>query len=162
MKPAVSLHTFAATHPRWAVEAGVPNDTGWIRGVDFTRPTIDPFAALIDRIGERCRTSDRKTIAGWFTLTFGLSSWSAIAPGLLAGVVPDVSLTNVSFRFAPSLESVERIGIHQMRVVTDAAEDDAIRTALRAQLVTQAEPVAAALHAWSGLSLRAIWGLVAS
>src|SRR4029079_18495921 len=70
--------------------------------------------ALLERIGQRFRTRDRKTIAASFALRFGWASVMAIGPYLQYRCVPDVGLENVSFKFKESA-FFERMAIHAPR-----------------------------------------------
>lgn len=161
--------------PKWRVDVGVPGDQdGWIRGVDFTRAGSGPFHDLLQRTGARLKTADRKTIAALFALRFGWAGGVALAPYLTHGCVLDVSLENVSFRFREDT-LFDRASLHQPRglaVLTDVtpvhpslrllADTSALTAALREMLRAQAAPVVAALHAWSGFSVKATWGMLTS
>jgi hypothetical protein len=55
-------------------------ESGWIDGTDLRDAGAGPFHALLRRIGDVARTTDRRTIAASFALRFGWSSAIAIAP----------------------------------------------------------------------------------
>jgi FhuF 2Fe-2S C-terminal domain len=158
----------------WNVEVGKPADPGWIAGADLRTAASGPLNALLARIGERARTSDRRTIAASFALRFGWASAMAIAPYLRHGCVPDIGLDNVSFKFKPST-FFERTAIHVPRGIVVAGDPraahpsvssvpdaDALTAALRRELVAQATPVVDALFEWSGFARRGTWGQLTS
>ena len=163
-----------ALAPGWAVEVGRPMDGGWIRGDDFRDATTGPFSALLERIGARSRTDDRRTIAGSFALHFGWTSAMVIAPYLRFGCVPDCALENIAVRFNRSAY-VDATAVYEargtvaaahpsashgsMRVVPDEA---ALLRTLRDGLAAQGAPVVDALYRWSGFAERASWGVLTS
>lgn len=128
--------------------------TGWIAGADLRDASAGPFNALLERIGVRSRTTDRKTIAGSFALTFGWSAALPIESYLRDQTVLDVSLDNVAFKFNANA-AFERIVLRETRTI--ATPGDPLR-ALRGVLVAQAEPVVDALYRWSGFARRGTWG----
>jgi hypothetical protein len=149
-------------------------ESGWIDGTDLRDAGAGPFLALLLRIGEVARTTDRRTIAASFALRFGWSSAIAIAPYLQSRWVPDVALDNVSFAFSAAT-AFERAALHAVRGVAAAGDPraadpsiatvpdgDALRRALRDALVDQSTPVVAALERWSGFEPRGTWGLLTS
>jgi FhuF 2Fe-2S C-terminal domain len=173
--PVVAIYdALRALDASWQVELGVPDGPGWISGEDLYDATTGPFHALLVRIGERAKTTDRRTIAASFALRYGWASAMAIAPYLRARCVPDIALDNVSFKFREST-FFERTAIHEprgtvladderaahptMAAVADAA---ALRRVLREALVAQATPVVAALYGWSGFAPRGTWGMLTS
>lgn len=139
-------------NPRWVVEIGVPTGERWLAGRTLTEPESGPLADLLAAIGARLQTQNRKVIAASFALRFGWSSAAAIAPWLVSGCVPDVSLDNVSLRFTDGA-LFEQVAVHDPRVA---------ETGLRAQLIAQATPVVDALQRWSHFPRNAIWGQIAS
>jgi hypothetical protein len=158
----------------WGVEIGRPAPgTGWIVGAELAEAASGPLNELLLQIGERLKTTDRRTIAALYALRFGWASAMAIAPYVKYNCVPDVSLDNVSLRFKAST-FFERTAIHDARGVVIAGEqDDAldVRTVpdqvsllrcLRDELVAQAQPVVAALYDWSGFAPRGTWGMLTS
>lgn len=161
-------------NPSWHVEMGRPSGPGWIAGSDLCLATHGPFHELLSRIGERAKTTDRRTIAAVFALRFGWASAMAIAPYLKFACVPDIGLDNVSFKFRAST-LFERTAIHEPRgtvVRGDPREDHAsmsivgtehaLLRALRDALVRQSTPVVDALFEWSGFARRGTWGMVTS
>ena len=149
-------------------------ESGWIHGTDLRDAGIGPFHALLLRIGEVARTSDRRTIAASFALRFGWSSAIAIAPYLQSRWVPDIALDNVSFAFSRST-AFERAALRAVRGVVVAGDSraadasmstvpdaDGLRRALRDALIAQAAPVVAALEQWSGFAPRGTWGQLTS
>jgi hypothetical protein len=101
-----------ARHPKWYVEIGQPQGTGWIPGTNLMTASEGPFQALLVRIGERLHTADRCTIAASFALRYGWSSGMAIAPYLLYHCVATMTLDNVSFKFHDNT-SFERVALHR-------------------------------------------------
>jgi ferric iron reductase protein FhuF len=158
----------------WAVEIATPNGPEWIAGVDLMIATTGPFNELLERIGERAKTSDKKTIAASFSLRYGWASAMAIAPFLRFNCVPDIALDNVSFKFREST-LLEQTAVYVPRgtviagdaraahpmiaTVPDAA---ALLAHLRMALVSQGRPVVEALYEWSGFARRATWGMLTS
>lgn len=158
----------------WIVEVGTPVGAGWIAGVDMSDASRGPLNDLLLAIGERAGTDDRRTIAASFALRFGWASVMAIAPFLRDACVPDIRLENTSCRFKEST-FFERAAVHVPRgvvcpgdqrashpLVTVVPDDQELLLALRHVLVTQAEPVVAALHAWSGFAPKGTWGMLTS
>ena len=163
-----------ALNASWGVEIDRPSGAGWIAGTDFRVASAGPFNELLERIGERAKTRDRKTIAASFSLRFGYASAMAIAPYLRFRCVPDVSLDNVSFKFRETT-MFERTAIYEPRGVVVAgdarathptmatvADDTALVRALRTTLVSQSAPVVDALYEWSGFARRGTWGMLTS
>lgn len=159
---------------RAASEPMTTPECGWINGTDLRDAGAGPFHALLQRIGDAARTTDRRTIAASFALRFGWSSATAIAPYLQSRWVPDIALDNVSFAFGPST-AFERAALHVVRGVVVAGDPrasdvsistvpdgDGLRRALREALVAQSMPVVAALERWSGFAPRGTWGLLTS
>jgi ferric iron reductase protein FhuF len=158
----------------WHVEITKPSGSGWIAGVDLRAADRDPFNELLTRIGDRSKTTDRRTIAASFALRFGWASAMAIAPYLRGRCVPDIALENVSFKFREST-FFERTAIHDARGVLIAgdprathpsmqtvADGDALLRALRTALVEQATPVVESLYRWSGFARKGTWGMLTS
>jgi len=158
----------------WTVEVGRPTGAGWIAGDQFRDATTGPFRTLLERIGTRSQTDDRRTIAGSFALHLGWTSAMAIAPFLRFRCVPDCSLGNIALRFNQSAY-VDGTAICEARgtVVADdpcarhpsmrtVPNDRALLHVLRATLVAQSAPVVAAVFAWSAFAERAIWGVLTS
>lgn len=163
-----------ALHAGWGVELGRPTGAGWVTGDAFRDATSGPFRALLERIGTRSQTDDRRTIAGSFALHFGWTSAMAIAPFLRFHCVPDCSLGNIAIRFNASAY-VDGTAVYDARgtVVPDdpSAQHPAMRTvpndqallrALRDVLVAQSAPVVEAVFAWSAFAERATWGVLTS
>jgi hypothetical protein len=144
-------------HPNWYVEFGRREGDGWIPGDAFRAPVQGLFFDLLSRIGARLKTPDRGIAAAAFALGFGRSAAAAVAPFLLHGCVPDLRLDNASFRF-DERTLFERVSLHAPRAVR---EGDAL-AALRDTLVEETDPVVDALHVWSGLTHKAIWGQMAA
>jgi ferric iron reductase protein FhuF len=175
MSPIVAVcQAVHARHPTWAGDMGRPRGTGWGPGVDLMTAGEGPFRALLERIGERLHTSDRRTIAASFALRYGWSSGVAIAPYLLYHCVPTVTLDNVSFQFHDKM-SCDRVALHQPAgamlrqdhvaphpSIECLPSPQALIARLRTSLVQQAEPVVDALSAWSQFSRRGVWGLITS
>lgn len=166
--------TLRALHAGWTVELGRPTGTGWIAGDQFRDATNGPFRTLLERIGTRSQTDDRRTIAGSFALHLGWTSAMVIAPFLRFRCVPDCSLGNIAIRFN-QLAYVDGTAIYEARgtVVADdaCAGHPALRTvpnerallrALRDALVEQSAPVVEAVYDWSSFGERAIWGVLTS
>ena len=163
-----------ALHAGWGVELGRPAGAGWISGDEFRDARSGPFRALLECIGARSQTDDRRTIAGSFALHFGWTSAMAIAPFLRFRCVPDCSLGNIAIRFNQSAY-VDGTAVYEARgtVVADdpcahhpsmrtAPDDRALLRALRDALVAQSAPVVAAVFDWSAFAERAIWGVLTS
>jgi ferric iron reductase protein FhuF len=168
------LQALRARHANWYVELGQPAGRGWIAGSDLTIATEGPFNALLSAMGERLQTSDRRTIAASFALRYSWSCGIAIAPYLLHGCVPKITLDNVSFRFHEGT-AFERAALHQplgVMLQQDGVPEhpciqslptpEALLRCLRISLVQQAEPVVEALYDWSKFSRRGIWGMITS
>ncbi len=158
----------------WTVEIGRPEGPGWVAGVDLRDASAGPFLGLLERIGERAQTADKRTIAASFALRYGWASAMAIAPYLRGQCVPDIALDNVSFKFKPST-FFERTAIYEPRGTVTAADPrahsdslstvadaEALLAELRRALIAQATPVVDALHAWSGFARRGTWGMLTS
>jgi ferric iron reductase protein FhuF len=158
----------------WRVEIARPAGPEWIAGAELRDATTGPFNTLLERIGERTRTADKRTIAALFALRLGWTSAMAIAPYLRFRCVPDVSLDNVAFKFREST-FLERTAMYTARGVvvrgdprashpslTTVDDEDALLAALRTTLVEQARPVVDALYAWSGFAPRGTWGQLTS
>ncbi len=169
-----ALEDLRAADPGCHVELGHPVGPGWIAGADLRVADDGPFHALLVRIGQSARTTDRRTIAASFALRFGWASAMAIAPYLRARCVPDIALANTSFRFRAST-FFEYAALHEPRgwvVAGDAraghpslgavADRHALRRTLRIALVGQATPVVDALYRWSGFAPRGTWGMLTS
>jgi len=163
-----------ALDPSWDVALGEPEGPHWIRGTDLTAPDRGKLHDLLERIGARLETSNRKIIAAAFALRFGWSSAAAIGPYLVARCVPDLRLENVSFRFGAST-LFERVALHKPRGamlnpdvdaphpdVTVVHDPSALRNHLRDALLANAGPVVEGLYLWSRFPRRAIWGQVFS
>jgi hypothetical protein len=101
-------------HPNWYVEFGKRAGGGWIPGKELQEPDIGAFNALLARIGQRLKTSDRKIIAASFALRFGWSAGAAVAPFLLHQCVPDIGLENVSLKFN-DFTLFEKVSMHEAR-----------------------------------------------
>ena len=133
-----------------------------------------PFNALLSHIGETFHTSDRRTIAASFALCYSWSSGIAIAPYLFRQCVPKISLDNVSFKFhdntffeqaalhQPEGVMLQQEGLARHPFIQSLSSPKALLCWLRDSLVHQAEPIVEALYAWSGFSIRGIWGLITS
>ncbi|HXX68777.1 MAG TPA: (2Fe-2S)-binding protein [Polyangiaceae bacterium] len=163
-----------AINPSWDVIVGEPEGPLWIRGTDLSTPERGKLRELLDRIGTRLETSNRKIVAAAFALRFGWSSAAAIGPYLVARCVPDLRLENTSLRFGEST-LFERAAIHRprgamLRSDVGAAHPDvtvvddlsALRDHLRDVLVAHARPVVDGLYSWSRFPKRAIWGQIFS
>ncbi len=151
--------TLRALNPSWYVEVGRPSGPGWIAGDDLRDATGRPFHEFLLRIGERAKTTDRRTIAASFALRFGWASAMAIAPYLKFACVPDIALGNVSFKFREST-FFERTAIHEPRGAF--GDSPALLRVLREALVEQSRPVVDALFEWSGFARRGTWGMLTS
>ena len=158
----------------WGVEIIKPRGPGWIAGSDLRTAMTGPFNELLERIGERAKTDDRRTIAASFSLRYGWASAMAIAPYMKFQCVPDISLDNVSFKFREST-FFERTAMYEPRgtviardpraahpMMATVADDHALLRTLRTALVTQGTPVVQALHEWSGFAPKATWGMLTS
>lgn len=156
-----ALAYLEAIEPRWAVAVGVPSGGGWVSGEELTIPDEGPLAAVLATIAARMQTEDRKVVALSFALRYGWSSAVAIAPCLASYCVPDIGLANVSLRFGESA-LFERVSLHAARGFYQPAEPARALEVLRAVLVAQARPVVDALHAWSRLACKVLWGQVVS
>jgi hypothetical protein len=172
---AKAIQSLAAINTKWRVDVGIPESAPeWIRGIDFLDAYQGPFRALLDRIGERFKTEDRKTIAASFALRFGWTASSAIGPYITFRCVPDISLANVSFRFRENtlFDRSAIYSLHGSVLETDPnREHPSVRSAedhcrlletFRSELVAQASPVVDALFEWSKFSKSAIWGMITS
>jgi ferric iron reductase protein FhuF len=147
----------------WNVHIGQPPAVdGWIVGSTLADASSGPLNELLLRIGERVKTTDRRTIAALYAMRFGWASAMAIAPYVKFHCVPDISLDNISLKFKPST-FLSRMAIHEPRgVMHDANGRDGLRTELRRQLTEQAVPVVDALYRWSGFAPRGTWGMLTS
>lgn len=163
-----------ALNASWSVDVGRPSGAGWIAGTELRVASTGPFNELLLRIGERARTTDRRTIAASFALRYGWASAMAIAPYLKYACVPDVALENVSLKFREST-FFERTAIHEARgvmvaddprachpAITSVADRHELLRSLRSALMTQAVPVVEALHDWSGFARIGTWGMLTS
>ena len=168
------FHELRAMNPKWYVEMGRPRGPGWITGTDLLTATGGPLNALLNEIGDRLQTSDRRTIAASFALRYGWSSAVAIAPYLLHHCVPKITLDNVSFKFHETT-SFERAALHRpegVMLLQDGAaphpsiqwlpSPQALLRWLRTSLMQQAQPVVDALYGWSHFSMRGLWGMLTS
>jgi ferric iron reductase protein FhuF len=161
--------------PKWLVEIGEPGlSLGWIGGADFRKGDEGAFPALLNRIGERLHTADRRTIAASFSLRFGWSSWVAIVPYVLNRCVPEIGLHNISLKFGANTLH-ERTALHVPRgavlaneneadhpLVRSAQDSSALLRLLRIQLLEQTRPMVDALYDWSGFSKKGAWGQITS
>jgi ferric iron reductase protein FhuF len=149
-------------HPNWFVEFGEREGDGWIKGKDFRTPVRGPFMDLLSRIGDRLKTPDHGIVAAAFALGFGRSAAAVVGPFLLHRCVPDLRLENASFRF-DQRTLFERVSLHRVSgVTTGEGELAELLAVLRDTLVDETEPVVDALHRWSGLTHKAIWGQMAA
>lgn len=150
-------------HPNWDLVLGVPDGNGWLRGSDLLFPDAVPFRDLIQVLGARRETEDRRAMVASFSLRFGWSAGVAIAPFLLCRAVPNMSLDNISLKFG-EYGLLERVALHRAEGVigADEGQTEDLRRYLRQTLVGQATPIVDALHAWSRFSVRAIWGMITS
>jgi FhuF 2Fe-2S C-terminal domain len=111
--PIVSAYDRLRTlHPNWYVEWGRRDGNGWIPGEALIDPSTGGLGDLLQRIGMRMRTEDRKIIAASFVLRFGWSAGVAIAPYLLERCVPDIGLSNVSMKFSEGT-LFEKVSLHE-------------------------------------------------
>jgi len=167
-------HALESLNASWRVEIGRSSGPGWLDGRDFRDATRGPFNDLLNLIGARANTTDRKTIAASFALRFGWASVMVIAPFLLFDCVPDVSLDNISLKFRES-SFFEKTAVHEPRgvvVAGDPRADDpsmstvpdhrALMHVLRDALVGQSAPMVDALFEWSGFAHRGTWGMLTS
>ena len=173
--PLIAIYdALRAFRPKWHVEIGNPSGTGWIAGTDFLITTAGSFHELLSRIGERARTTDRKTIAAAFALRYGWSAGVAIAPSLTHHCVPNIALDNISLKFTEST-LFERVALHrpegamlQQEGVTQhpsvqlLSSHTDVLARLRESLVQQASPIVEALYRWSSFSLKGTWGMITS
>lgn len=158
----------------WGGAVGRPQGLGWIAGDAFRDAATGPFNALLERIGARSQTDDRRTIAGSFALHFGWISAMAIAPFLRFRCVPNVTLGNIAIRFNRSayvegtavFEAVGTVVAGDERArhpsMSTVPDDHALLRALRGALIEQSAPVVTAVQAWSGFAERATWGVLTS
>lgn len=170
-----SIRSLKAINPKWQIDIGVPEpQLEWIHGVQFLDAERGPFRALLDRIGERFKTDDRKTIAASFALRFGWTASSAIGPYIVHRCVPEIGLENVSFRFRENT-IFDRTAIYSLRgavslddpnrshpSVKSVCDPEHLLQKFRSELVMQASPMVQTLFEWSRFSRSAIWGLIAS
>jgi len=161
-------------NPKWRVEVGEPGDLpGWIRGSDLSRATDGPFHELLERICDRLRTTDKRTVAASFSLRFGWCASVAIAPYLVRHTVLNVSLANIALRFRDdtlfdraALLSPEGTMFGDApsshALVRYESEQKILLRLLRGELQRQTTPVVEALFQWSGFSRKGAWGMVTS
>lgn len=162
------------TDTSWNAEIGRGDGNGWVTGDELREASHGPFNDLLVRIGQRTKTTDRRTIAASFALRIGWSSAMAIAPYVQHACVPDIGLDNVAFKFKEST-FFERTALLAPRGTVVANDARAIHTSmrtvaappellatLRAALVAQAEPIVDALYRWSGFARRGTWGMLTS
>lgn len=164
-----------AIDSKWQIEVGEPSgDPYWLRGTDMVTACDGPFRILLERIADRLRTRDRRTVAASFALRFGWTASAAIGPVMISGCLPSVVLGNVSFRFREDT-LFERTTVHELRGFAIRAADDrqhpkiqtlmdldALIQQLRWELSAQAAPVVEALYEWSGFSRKGSWGMITS
>jgi FhuF-like iron-sulfur protein len=164
-----------AIDPKWRVDIGEPGaHSGWIRGTDFLKATAGPFHSLLERIGARLHTGDRRTVAASFALRFGWIASVAIGPFLTHRCVPHVGLSNISLKFREDT-LFERTALHKPSglflavpgntphpLVQGAGDFTMLLRALRRELEQQALPVVEALYEWSGFSRKGSWGMITS
>lgn len=146
----------------WSLQIGDPVEGGWIRGDDLRRPGAGPLHHLLAQIAVRSQAADdRRTVAAGFVLRYAWSSGVAIAACFLHRAIPDITLDNISLKFSAGT-MFERLAMHDPRGIVRDVDEAALIRALRVQLVSQAESVVEALHAWSGFSRRGLWGQITS
>jgi hypothetical protein len=117
----------------------------------------------------RAGTTDRKALVASFALRYGWSAGAAIAPFLLCRLVPNVSLENISIKFAGQHHLFERVALHRAEGIIlantgsqklsnlcRASSLRQLRQSLRHTLIQQATPIVEALHHWSRFSTKAI------
>ena len=150
-------------NPSWDVQIGRPgSEDGWVAGDQLATASSGPLHELLERIGARVKTTDRRTIAALYALRFGWASAMAIAPYVKFNCVPDVSIENISLKFKSST-FLERMAIHEPRgTILGSADRDMLRRELRRQLTAQATQVVDALYHWSGFAHRGTWGMLTS
>lgn len=155
--PFVAMYrTLAAVNPLWRVDLGTPTGPGWIRGADLRQADAGPFHAFLAELGRKGETSDRRAIAAAFALRFGWSSGAMIAAYVFHAWVPSMALDNASFLFNERT-LFERLALHEA-----AGSVHSPIGRLRDGLIRQAEPVGETLFNWSRLSIKGLWGLIAS
>jgi hypothetical protein len=66
--------SLAALNARWTVEIARPAGPGWLDGEDFRDATRGRFNDLLNLVGARANTADRRTIAAVFALRLGWAS----------------------------------------------------------------------------------------
>lgn len=107
-----SLRRLQSVVSKWRFDVGVSAvSPEWLRGTDFACARSGPFRYVLERIAERLRTTDRKTVEASFALRFGWSAVTAIGPSLFDECVLDIALENVSLKFRLDT-SFERTAIH--------------------------------------------------
>ncbi|HTU57671.1 MAG TPA: (2Fe-2S)-binding protein [Polyangiales bacterium] len=156
--------TLRRTNANWHVHEGEPTEPGWLRAHALTDPNTGPLADLLRRIGERLKSEDKKVVACSFLLRFAWSAAAAVGPFLVARCVPDMSLENSALKFSADAALFERVALFELRGAPEPSgrgSRDA-HARLRNTLLQQATPVVEALHAWSGMPLRSLWGQVLS
>jgi hypothetical protein len=62
-------------NPDWESEIGSRQAGGWLDGLVLQCLEALPFSDLLDRIAERLKTEDRRTVATAFAVCLG---WSAV------------------------------------------------------------------------------------
>jgi hypothetical protein len=176
LSPVVDIYScLRSLNASWAVHVGRPADApGWVHGEALTDAFSGSFNDLLRNIGERAKTSDKRTIAASFCLRYGWASAMAIAPYLRYHCVPDVALANISLKFKEST-FFERTAIHEPRgvmvtgdpraahpsIAVVASNHELVRE-LRRALADQATPVVESLYQWSGFARRGSWGMITS
>jgi ferric iron reductase protein FhuF len=162
-------------HPNWFVVMGKPTGPGWLCGVDLINPGQEPLCHLFNALGAQWQTADRRTLVASFALRYGWSAGVAIAPFLLCRLVPNVTLENISIKFAGPYHLFERVALHRAEGMIFSTEYSQnlgtlhiasslhqLRQSLRQTLIQQATPIVEALHQWSRFSIRALWGMITS
>jgi hypothetical protein len=146
-----------AMDSKWSAEVGRRTGDRWIRGDELRQAEGGGFYEFLLHLGRKIHTSDRRNIAASFALRFGWSSVVAIAPYVIHGCVPRVTLDNISFRFSESC-LFEKAALHH----AEGASCDAgtLLLFLRKNLVEQARPIVETLHRWSGFSVKGLWGMI--
>lgn len=175
ISPVASVYeSLRATNAACNVSIERPQGPGWISGEEMKDAHNGPFNELLIRIGERSQSDDKLNIAASFALRYGWASAMAIAPFMRFQCVPDIRLSNVSFKFG-ARTFYERTAMYVPRgvvvegdsrathpSVTTVANQRELLSRLRDALTAQSMPVVDALHRWSGFAPRGTWGILTS
>lgn len=153
------------------IHLGPTAGEGWMTGRNLADAGCDPLNRLLQTLGERAKTDDRKIIAAAFAARLGWSSVAGILPCLLAGHVPRLPPENTSLKFGAHT-LFEATAIHECKWVASSSSRatppsllpmeyaSEVFCHLSEELHRYSRPIVDALHEWSRFSKRGIWGQI--